>query len=146
MAASAEIAENLKSPVENLNPKQVKALTGLLDGATVQEAAAAAGVTERTLYLWLSAGAFREAYRAARRHAVELAATRLQALTGEAIDALQRALTAEKPADQVRAATAILGMSLKLETEDVAERLAAIEATLRGAASPPLRVLNGGRE
>jgi hypothetical protein len=82
--------------------------------------------------------AFREAYRRARREAVEQARARLQQASGEAVEALREVMDDETAphASRVSAAKIVLDMSLK-ETyaEELEERFAALEAraTRRGA-------------
>ena len=56
---------------QKLTAKQEKLLASLLSSPTVQQAAAAAGVSEPTAYRWLREdAAFDAAYRQARRQAV----------------------------------------------------------------------------
>jgi hypothetical protein len=93
-----------KQPAE-LDPKQVKALECLLRGSTATEAAQAANVNRRTLWLWQRSNLeFQAALNRGRREAWEAAELRLQRLAESAIRVVEQAL------DQgdVRAALAIL--------------------------------------
>lgn len=64
---------------EKITPRQRRAIESLLTTADKAQAAAAAGVSRNTLYRWLRNPAFK---------------AELDAATGEAIDALSRALVA----------------------------------------------------
>jgi hypothetical protein len=89
--------------------KQEQAVAALLTEATVQQAAAKAGVSHSTLKRWLSEPDFRAAYRWARRELVEGAVGRVQAATGLAVDTLVAvARSGARDGDRVRAAVALL--------------------------------------
>ena len=60
-----------------LTAKQVKGLEALLDGANIQDAAAAAGVNRKTLGRWLTDPLFWKTYQLNSRRGLELAARRL---------------------------------------------------------------------
>ena len=60
-----------------LSAKQVKGLEALLDGANIQDAAAAAGVNRKTLGRWLTEPLFWKTYQLNSRRGLELAARRL---------------------------------------------------------------------
>ena len=83
--------------IGNLSRKQEQAVAALLSEPTVAAAASSSGVAERTLWRWLQLPAFQAEYRAARRHVVEGAISRLQCATGEAVEALQRNLNCGSP-------------------------------------------------
>jgi hypothetical protein len=71
-------------------------------------------VGERTLRRWLRDPAFAEAYRAARREALEQATAQLQAATCEAVETLRELLApGVKPAVRLGAARAVLEMAYK---------------------------------
>jgi hypothetical protein len=109
---------------EKLARKAELAIAALLDRPTVTEAAAAVGVDESTLRSWLKDPTFRTAYRAARADVLERTVARLVAASVKAVDALERNLTAARAADQVRAATAILGhITRGLEVHDLAAQV-----------------------
>jgi hypothetical protein len=116
---------------EKRTRKQEQAIVALMTESTLEAAADRAGIGVATLGRWLKAPAFRSAYRDARRAAVESAIARIQNATSEAVDALRLNLKAEKPADQIRAAVAILDHAARgVELMDLAERLDALESRL----------------
>jgi hypothetical protein len=112
---------------------QERAVAALLDRPTVSEAAAAVGIDESTLGVWLRDSAFQAAYAVARREILERTVARLLAVTGEAVEALRRNLGCGKPAAEIRAATAILDHAARgVEAVDLAEQIAAIKKQLEG--------------
>lgn len=107
------------------------AVAALLAHPTYQEAARAAGVSESTLARWLREPAFAAAVREARRRTLEQAIGALSAATAEAVATLRAMLGAEGESVRVRAAVAILEHALRgAETQDLEERIAALEAAL----------------
>src|SRR3712207_3895809 len=116
-----------------LTAKQEKLIAALLTSATVRTAAAA-GVSEPTVYRWLREDAvFDAAYRAARRNAVQQAISRLQQHSGAAVTILLMiAADLKMPASsRVAAASKVLKLAIKaVELEDIEARLTALEATL----------------
>jgi hypothetical protein len=112
-------------------------LVALACGATVENAARTAGVSEATVYRRLRDPVFRERLQQVRADMVQRASGMLTAATGEAVRTLL-SLQKESVAAGVRlgAARAILELSIKLrELADLEERLAAVEGQL--AASTP---------
>jgi hypothetical protein len=113
---------------EKLSRKQEQCIVALLCEPTLERAAAAAGVSLRSLKTWLRDPGFQQEYRTARRQLVEGALGRLQQATGEAVDTLRRLLTCGRPAVEARAAVAVLEQSVKaVELIDLAERVEALE-------------------
>jgi hypothetical protein len=113
---------------EKLTRKQEAAVAALLTQPTHALAAAAAGIAESTLTRWLHRPDFLIAYRAARREVVEHAVARLQQAGGQAVETLRASLAAERPADQIRAACAVINYALRgLEVADLVERVAELE-------------------
>jgi hypothetical protein len=111
--------------------KQDRAILALLTEPTVEAAARSADVAPATIWRWTQQADFRSRLRNARRAVVEGAIGRLQQAATEAVDALRRNLTCGTPSVEVRAATAILDLSLKaVELFDVAERVEQLEARL----------------
>jgi hypothetical protein len=107
---------------------QEAAIVALLAEPTHTAAARAAGISLATLQRWLSMPAFLAAYRAARRQVVEQAVAQSQRAAGEAIETLRANLTAQRPADQIRAARAVIDYALRgLEVTDLVERVAELE-------------------
>ena len=88
--------------------KHEAAILALLSEPTIEKAADAAGISHATLSRWLLRSDFQAAYSAARRRAFEASLSRLQNLTGKAAEALRRALTCGKTANESRAAGLIL--------------------------------------
>jgi hypothetical protein len=81
----------------------------LLTEPTYARAAAKVGVSEKTLYRWLREPAFKDVYRDACRELVEASVGRVQAASGDAVDALVAvARTGRRDGDRVRASTVLL--------------------------------------
>jgi AcrR family transcriptional regulator len=113
---------------DDLTRKQERAVAALLAHPTVAQAAAAAGVSERSLYNWFKEPAFLKAYREGRRQLVEAALGQLQRATAQAVRTLVRNLKAAKASDQVRSALGILDRAVKaVELIDLEERVAELE-------------------
>ncbi len=120
--------------VNTENPKQDKAITALLSCKTIADAAQQAGVSERSLYNWLSDETFQAAYRAARWQAAGQAIARLQQISIEAANALQDVFNnIEAPASaRVSAARAVIELSLRsVELENLEARISALEESNR---------------
>ena len=116
-----------------LTAKQVKGLEALLDGANIQDAAAAAGVNRKTLGRWLTDPLFWKTYQLNSRHALELAARRLTGKLDMAVDMLASVMEDDEapPGVRLRAAQQVIEGSLKLlDVTDIQERLAALEERL----------------
>ena len=94
---------------QKLTSKQEAVIAALLTESTYAAAAAKAGVGESTLYRWLHLRPFRDAYRKARRELVESAIGRIQAASGQAVEALLTvASKGRRDSDRVRASVALL--------------------------------------
>jgi hypothetical protein len=107
------------------------AIMALLTEPTLAKAAESAGIGEKTLRRWLGKPDFQAEYRAARRRIVDVAIGRLQQASGEAVDTLQRNLTCDQPAVEVRAATTILEQAGRyLQIDDLEQRLQVLESLL----------------
>lgn len=110
------------------------AIAALLTQPTVTLAAKSTGINERTLRRWLTLDPdFVEAYVAARRRALDGAIALLQAGTADAVAALHRNLSPDRPpAIQVRAATAWISLVLRgTELLDVSAKIDAIDERLQ---------------
>jgi AraC-like DNA-binding protein len=117
--------------VEQLTPDQDLALGALLSEPTIKQAAAVVGVSERQLHRWLKDDAFSEAYRAARRAAVQQATARLQQASTKAVGVLVGLMddTAIPAPVRLSAASKVLEMAVKaVELDDLDARLKALEA------------------
>jgi HEAT repeat protein len=108
--------------------KQHRAIAALLTTRTVQEAAAEAGVGERTLYRWMGDAAFRVAYSTASHERLAETIGRLRAVAGEAVETLRTALQDTSASVRVRAAVALLDTAVKVEVDDLAQRVEDLEA------------------
>jgi DeoR/GlpR family transcriptional regulator of sugar metabolism len=105
-----------------------KALTALLEAASITDAAKSCGLSEKTLRRYLEDAEFQKEFRAARRMVFEQNIVRLQSLHTGAVDALERNLNCENPSVEVRAAQIILeGNRKDFETLDILERLEILE-------------------
>ncbi len=115
-----------KSPIKTANKE--KALTALLESATISDAAIKCGLNEKTVRRYLADAEFQKEFRAARRSVFEQNIIRLQSLHAGAIDALERNLTCEIPACEIRAAAIVIEGSRKdFETLDILSRLELLE-------------------
>lgn len=115
-----------KCPMKNVNRE--KALSALLETATITEAARKGGLNEKTLRRYLEGAEFRAEYRTARQRVFEQNIFRLQSLNNAAVETLQRNLNCENPSVEVRAAQIVIEASRKdFETLDILARLEMLE-------------------
>jgi len=121
------MSENVrKCPIKTANRE--KALTALLESATIIDAALKCGLNEKTIRRYLEDAEFQKEFRAARRVIFEQNIVRLQSLHAGAVAALERNLTCENPSSEIRAAQIIVECSRKdFETLDILERLEILE-------------------
>jgi hypothetical protein len=113
---------------EKLSRTQEKAISALLAQPSLDRAAAACKVNERTLRRWLKEPGFLAEYRSARRQTVEMALALLQRVTGLAVEALVRNLTTGKSSSEVSAALGILDRAVRgVELVDLVERVEELE-------------------
>lgn len=116
--------------IPKLTPSQRRAIEALLAERNVREAAAAAGIGERTLHRYLTEPQFRQALTSAEGDLIDSATRRLLSLHESAIDTFSDLLEAEGTSDTIklRAAQAVLDNILKLrELRNVEARLEALE-------------------
>jgi hypothetical protein len=114
--------------------KQELAVACLLSEPTVEAAAKKAGISYRTLKLWLTRPEFQALYRAARAEVTERNLARLLACTGEAIETLRRNLTCGEFGPENRAADLILShaekgteiQDLRAELDEIKRQVAAM--------------------
>ena len=108
----------------------------MLVQGSLQAAAAASGIHEKTLRRWLRKDAtFQMAYRDARRQIVQQAIVQVQQATGNAVETLRKVMqAAEAPASaKVSAAKTILETAIKaVELEDLEARIVALEEAQKG--------------
>ncbi len=102
---------------DTLSRKQKKAIAALLSEATVEEAAAVAGISDRTIYRWLQfSDTFRHALAEAEAQAVAAAARSIAAGSFEAVSVL-RSVANSPEADnreRIAAANSLLSHTPKL--------------------------------
>ena len=119
------------SDEKSLSRNQEKALAGLLSLPTLGLVAAQVGVSERTLYRWLTFDeAFKAEYLRLRREIVGNAVFQLQKASNNAVNTLISVINdLENPASaRVAAAVKILELSFKgLEQDDLEQRISALE-------------------
>ena len=72
-----------------LTAKQERALVALMGARTLDEAAARAGVGQRTLRRWLQQEAFQAAFQRVRRDAMSAATAHLQHVAWDAVETLR---------------------------------------------------------
>ena len=107
--------------------RQRRAIEALLTSKSASEAAERSGIPRRTLERWKRDQAFQDAYRGASRERLAETVGRLRSAAGEAVDALRAALLADAPAVRVRAAQVLLDGAIRVEIDDLAARVEALE-------------------
>ena len=110
--------------------KKEEAVAALLSHHSIEEAARAIGLNPNTLLRWLEIPEFRDAYRTARREAVQQAVARLQHATGAASLTLLKLMTDPNVpgAVRLRAAAYVFDYAIKgVEVDDIEARLAELE-------------------
>lgn len=113
-----------------MTPKQQKALLALLKHPTKEKAAAAAGITSKTLRSYLSDPEFQAEYRKAFAGMVEDATRQAQQAIAPALSTLREVVEDRGEGSQFRisAARSILEYSLKLtEQNDILAKLQELE-------------------
>jgi hypothetical protein len=95
----------------NATARQELALEALLAGATVTDAASAAGVSRQTVHRWLAAPAFVAELRTRRDELRSALLGRLEALAVRAVERLGTLLDHEDPSVALRAAARILAVA-----------------------------------
>jgi hypothetical protein len=127
----------LNGHANRVTPKQEALIAALLTAPTIQDAASAASVPERTAHRWLrDDDAFKAAYLAARREALRQATARLSRASSGAVNVLLQ-IAADKrasPAARVTACRTILEFAYRAEEqEDLAARIQALEQQMGGS-------------
>ena len=110
--------------------KKEEAVAALLSHRSVEEAARAINLNPNTLLRWLQIPEFRDAYRKARREAVQQAVARLQQATGAAGLTILKLMTDPNvpAAVRLRAAECVFDHAIKaIELEDIEVRVAELE-------------------
>lgn len=125
------MAENVTST--ELTPKQETVIQALIAGHTIQTAALAAHVAERTAQRWLKLPHFKAAYKAAQKQVFDMAMSKLALKVEKAIDRLDFHLDelTTPAAIQVRAAQILLERAENhIQTQELEKRLSELEERL----------------
>lgn len=114
----------MKTPIDSpKKPRKVKwdrAILALMQGATREKAAEAAGVDPATLYRWQKDPEFQKAQLEARREVFGQATGRLQQAANTAVDTLIGIMNDPEARGRVQAAKCVLELSRKsLELDDL---------------------------
>lgn len=118
--------------MSEISTKQEKLIVLLLTEKTIDEACKKAGVNATTYWRWMQDQNFLRAYRYTRRGILENTVAKLQSVTHQAIETLERNLNCENPGAEIRSAQIILEQSIKgLETLDVENRIETLEVLLK---------------
>jgi hypothetical protein len=111
-----------------------QAILALLSERSIELAAKRTGIGERTLRTWLSEDAdFKTQYEQARQATFDAAMSRIQALSGKAIDTLEQLLSERKsPSTRLGAARTICELAIhRDDAHNILKRLDEIEAAQR---------------
>lgn len=117
---------------KSITTKQQKAITALLSERTARDAAKAAKISERTLYIWLGDSVFRAALRDAERGLLDDVTRRLSAGQRLALDTIEKLIqSARHESTRLTACVSWLNMFIKYrDMQDIDERLTALEAAI----------------
>lgn len=118
-----------------MTPKKQKALLALLTQPTKEKAAAAAGITSKTLRGYLAEADFQAEYKRAFSGLVEDATRQAQQAIAPALSTLREIVEdgEENAQARISAARSLLEYSLKLtESTDILNRLGELEQTIGG--------------
>jgi hypothetical protein len=130
---------------EGLTPKQQRAITAMIGSRINADAAEAAGVTERTLYLWMRQAEFRQALEAAQSETEgperELVKARVRKLMPDFLDKLDALFESANESVQVAALKLYLEFRKSERDVEIERRLEALEA--KAFASAPATSRNG---
>lgn len=121
-------------PKREFSTNQEKALTALLSSPSVSAASRQCGLSERSLWRYLSDSVFADELKRRRDDVLSASTTGLTAMTQTALDALATLLSdCESESVRARVATSILELSRKaVELDDVLQRLEVLEAAYDG--------------
>lgn len=121
-----------------MTPLQQKALQALINCPTKKEAAAAAGIAERTLRSYMQDPEFKAAYKQAFAEMLDDASLQAKQSLSPAIQTLRSIAENEEvsPASRISAARFLLEYGLQLtKLTDILERLEALERGMNGDVS-----------
>jgi hypothetical protein len=114
-----------------MTAKQQKAIEALLAAPSIRQAAAATGLGEKSIRRWLRLPEFAHAYEQARYQVFSDALTDLRSATQDAVEALRTAVKQETGALRIKAATAVVRLSIQsAETLQLEARLERLEQVL----------------
>ena len=125
--------------VRGINRRQEMAIIALLNEPTVRQAAKTANIPEPTVRRWLTQGAFKRAFREARREAFSQAISLTQRYAPLAVQALAKIIADEKvtASSRVQAAVAILKFSREsVELDEIVERVERLERAAEAGGDP----------
>jgi hypothetical protein len=113
---------------DELSAKQEKLIALLLTEKTIDEACKKADVNVTTYWRWMQDEKFLREYRKVRRGILENTVAKLQSVTHQAIETLERNLHCENPSVEIRCAQIILEQSMKgLESLEFERRIEQLE-------------------
>jgi len=116
---------------DDLSANQEKLIALLLTEKTIDEACKKTEVNVTTYWRWMQDESFLREYRKVRRGILENTVAKLQSVTYQAIETLERNLHCENPSVEIRCAQIILEQSMKgLETLEVENRVEILEDTI----------------
>jgi hypothetical protein len=98
---------------EEISGKQAQLIALLLTERTIDDACKKANVSVSTYWRWMKEPNFLTEYRSTRSRILENTVAKLQSLSTDAIEALERNLHCENPSIEIRSATIILEHSAK---------------------------------
>lgn len=111
------------------------AAVALAGGKTAKEAAVVAGVSERTVFHWLSDPSFKQRVSELRGEMVGAALGRLSDGLCAAADALNELVKQQDPDVKLKAAVKVIELALRVrEQVEIESRLAAVERVIQGEA------------
>ena len=135
--------------IGKINRTEEKLLIALLEKPTIADAAAAAGLSETSVYRWLRNPAFKERYKEARRQIMAGAVGALQKATGTAVKTLIEVMDSPTapPAAKVSAARAILEFGFEaVKIEDIVDQLKKLDELEKEIAALTMpESMKGGR-
>lgn len=117
--------------MDELNARQLKFLEALLVETTFEGAYKRAGIAKATAQRYRELPPFKEAYRDAKRKAMEQVTTSLQQASIEAVEVLKNVMNDEQapPSSRIQAARTVLDNAYKgIELDDLTERIEEVEA------------------
>jgi DNA-binding MurR/RpiR family transcriptional regulator len=120
----------MKGHGSKIGRKQDQAIVALLTHRTIEEAAAAVGISVSTLLRWMKEPVFDASFRDAKRKAFAQAIARLHYLSNAAVSTLGKVMLdpATPASTRVRAADSILDHTAKaIEIQDIEARVSELE-------------------